>query len=93
MTSPRFRNVRDVAELESVREDFITQGYTVKEEGQTTLLMKKKSWGSAAGWIVTIIVALILAIFTFGFSFIIPLAYAIYAHYTASEVLVRIVAA
>ena len=92
MTSPRFRNVRDVAELESVREDFITQGYTVKEEGQTTLLMKKKSWGSAAGWIVTLVIAVILAIFTFGFSFIIPLAYAIYAHYTASEVLVRIVA-
>ena len=92
MTSPRFRDVKDKDDMERVRDDFMTQGYTVKEEGQTTLLMKKKSWGSAAGWIVTLVVALILAVFTFGFSFIIPLAYAIYAHYTASEVLVRIVA-
>ena len=92
MSSPRFRNVRDIEELEAVREDFITQGYIVKDEGQNSTLLKKKSWGSAAGWIVTLIVAVILAFFTVGFSFIIPLAYAIYAHYTAPEVLVRIVA-
>ena len=55
--------------------------------------MKKKSWGSAAGWIVSLIVALVLAVFTVGLSFIIPIAYAILAHYTAPEVLIRIVAA
>ena len=69
----------------------MTQGYTVKEEGQLSLLMKKKSWGSAAGWIVALVIALILAVFTLGFSFIIPLGYAIFAHYNAPEVLIRIV--
>jgi len=91
MVSPRFRDVKTRDELERVRDDFMTQGYTVKEEGQQTLLMKKKSWGSAAGWIVTLVVALILAIFTLGLSFIIPVAYAIFAHYNAAEVLIRIV--
>ena len=92
MVAPRFRDVRDKDEMERVRDDFMTQGYTVKEEGQLSLLMKKKSWGSAAGWIVSIVIALILTVFTFGLSWIIPIAYAIYAHYAASEVLIRIVA-
>jgi hypothetical protein len=79
--------------MDALRDDFITQGYTVKEEGENSILMKKKSWGSAAGWIVSLIVALVLAVFTVGISFIIPLAYAIFAHYNAPEVLIRIVAA
>jgi len=90
MTSPRFRNVADAKEMEVVRDDFLTQGYSVKEEGQTSLLLKKKSWGSAAGWIVSIVVASLLTLFTFGLSWVIPIVYAIYAHYTASEVLLRI---
>jgi hypothetical protein len=91
MVSPRFRDVKDKDEMERTRDDFMTQGYTVKEEGQLSLLMKKKSWGSAAGWIVSLVVAVILAIFTVGLSFIIPLGYAIFAHYNAAEVLIRIV--
>lgn len=93
MSSPRFRNARDYDDMDALRDDFITQGYTVKEEGENSILMKKKSWGSAAGWIVSLIVALVLAVFTVGISFIIPLAYAIFAHYNAPEVLIRIVAA
>ena len=92
MVSPRFRNARDFDDMDALRDDFITQGYTVKNEGETSILMKKKSWGSAAGWIVSLIVALVLAVFTVGLSFIIPIAYAILAHYTAPEVLIRIVA-
>ena len=77
MVSPRFRNARDFDDMDALRDDFITQGYTVKNEGETSILMKKKSWGSAAGWIVSLIVALVLAVFTVGLSFIIPIAYAI----------------
>ena len=58
----------------------------------TLLLIFEKSWGSAAGWIVSLIVATVLAIFTVGLSYIIPIAYAIVAHYNAPEVLIRIVA-
>ena len=92
MVSPRIRDVNDKDEMARVIDDFMTQGYTIKDQATNTTLLKKKSWGSAAGWIVTIIVALVRAVFTVGFSFIIPLAYAIYAHYTAAEVLVRIAA-
>ena len=90
MVSPRIREVADDAEMDRVVDDFMTQGFTVKEGGIATVLLKKKSWGSGAGWIVSIVVALILAIFTFGISFIIPIVYAIYAHYSAPEVLLRI---
>jgi hypothetical protein len=90
MVSPRIREVADKAEMDRVVDDFMTQGFTVKEEGSSTVLLKKKSWGSAAGWIVSIVVALILAVFTFGISFVIPIVYAVYAHYNAPEVLLRI---
>lgn len=91
MVSPRFRDVKNKDEMERVRDDFMTQGFTVKDEGQMSILMKKKTWGSAAGWIVSLVVAVILAIFTFGISFVIPLAFAIFSHYNAPEVLIRIV--
>jgi hypothetical protein len=91
MVSPRIREVCGKAEMDKLVDDFMTQGFTIKEEGSQTVLLKKKSWGSGAGWIVSIVVALLLSVLTFGFSFLIPIAYAIYAHYTAAEVLLRIV--
>ena len=93
MVSPRIRDVNDKDEMARVIDDFMTQGYSIKDQGTNTALLKKKSWGSAAGWIVSIIVALVLTVFTVGISWIIPIVYAIYAHYAAPEVLVRIVAA
>ena len=92
MVSPRIRDVNDKDEMARVIDDFMTQGYSIKDQGTNTALLKKKSWGSAAGWIVSLIVALVLAVFTVGLSFIIPIAYAIVAHYNAPEVLIRIVA-
>ena len=89
MVSPRIREVADKAEMDRVVDDFMTQGFTVKEEGSSTVLLKKKSWGSGAGWIVSIVVALLLSIPTIGISFIIPVIYATYAHYNAPEVLLR----
>jgi hypothetical protein len=69
----------------------MTQGYTIKDQGMDTTLMKKKTWGSAAGIIVSIILGIIVAIFTVGIGLVIIPAYIIYAHYTAPEVLLRIV--
>jgi hypothetical protein len=90
MVAPRIREVADKVEMDRVMDDFMTQNYTVKDQGQQTILLKKKSWGSGAGWIVSIVVALILAVFTFGISFVIPIVYAVYAHYNAPEVLLRL---
>jgi len=89
MVAPRIREVADKKEMDRVTDDFMTQGYTIKEQGTTTTLLKKKTWGSAAGWIVSLILAIVLTIFTYGFSWLIPIAYAVYAHYNSAEVLLR----
>jgi uncharacterized membrane protein YjgN (DUF898 family) len=90
MVSPRIREVADDKEMARVIDDFMTQGYTVKESGERSALLKKKSWGSGAGIIVSIVLAAILTVFTLGISWLIPIVYAIYAHYAAPEVLIRL---
>ena len=87
MVNPRIRDTLTKKEYDQLVDDFMTQGYDIKSEGETNTLLKKRSYGSAAGWIVSIILALILS-WTFIGLFI-PVVYAIYAHYTAPEVLVR----
>jgi len=87
MVNPRIRDTLDKKEYDQLVDDFITTGYEIKEQGETNTLLKKKSWGSAAGWIVSILLALILSWTIIGL--FIPVVYAIYAHYTAPEVLVR----
>jgi hypothetical protein len=89
MTNPRIREVATRKEMDQVTDDFMTQGYIIKDSGVSTTLLKKKSWGSAAGWIVAIIVALVLTVFTMGISWLLPVVYGIYAHYNAPEVLLR----
>jgi hypothetical protein len=91
MPTVRFRNVADMDSLESVRDDFITQGYVIKSEGEKGVLMTKHPWGSAAGWLIAIVIALILAILGLApISIILLVAYVLYSHYTAPEVMIRI---
>ena len=47
----RIRRVKTKRELEEVRDDFITQGYKVKAEGNTSTVMEKKYNGSTGGHI------------------------------------------
>jgi hypothetical protein len=89
LVSPRIREVQDKQEMQRVVDDFMTQGYTIKDQGIDTTLMKKKSWGSAVGIIVSIILGIIVAIFTVGLGLLIIPAYIVYAHYAAPEVLLR----
>ena len=95
MVSPRIREVQDKQEMQRVVDDFMTQGYTIKEQGIETTLLKKKTWGSAAGIIVSIILMLLIDITIVGilFSWVIPVGYVLYAHYNAPEVLLRMVGA
>jgi hypothetical protein len=86
----RIREVNSKDDMAKVIDDYITTGYGVKESGSNSALMQKKTWGSAAGWIVSIVVALLLSIPTIGFSLLILLVYPIYAHYTSDKVMVRI---
>ena len=42
MVSPRIRDVAEAKEMARVIDDFMTQGYTIKEQGTGTVLLKKK---------------------------------------------------
>jgi hypothetical protein len=81
--------------MQRVVDDFMTQGYTIKDQGMDTTLLKKKTWGSATGIIVSLVLMVVVGVVTvfvgFLFSWIIPVAYVIYAHYSAPEVLLRTV--
>lgn len=80
----RIRRVDDEREMEKVTDDFITQGYTVKNQGQRSTMMKKSTWGSGSGHL---IVALFTIWFTLGVG---NLIYAVYKHFTAEEVKIQV---
>jgi hypothetical protein len=83
MAAPRIRHTKTQTETESVRDDFMTQGYTVMSEGTNSVLMRKNSWGSVGGHVV---VALLTVWWTFGIG---NLVYAAVAHYTAEQVMIK----
>ena len=84
MSAPRFRNVLTQRELQGIRDDMITAGYTVINEGESTVLLRRNTWGSMGAHI-------LLLIFTgwwlIGLG---NLIYALIAHYTADQVLIRV---
>lgn len=65
-------------------DDYMTQGYEIIEQGQTTAMVRRKTWGSAGGHVLW---ALLTVWFTFGFG---NLAYALVAHYNAEKVMLKI---
>jgi hypothetical protein len=76
--------VDDIKEMEQVTEDFLTRGYKVKQEGQKSTMVKKKSWGSGAGHLV---IAALTIWWTVGLG---NVAYAIYKNLTAEEVQIKV---
>jgi cytochrome c-type biogenesis protein CcmH/NrfG len=93
MVSPRIREVSDNKEMARLVDDFMTQGYTTTEQGAALTLMKKKPWGSAAGWIVVFVVVILLSIpqpTIVWLVWVLLPAYVLYAHYTAHGVLIRV---
>jgi hypothetical protein len=73
--------------MESVRDDFITQGYSVKSTGENTTMLSNAGWGSLSGHIV---VGLLTAWWTLGIG---NLVYAVVAHNKGDEVLIKLDAA
>jgi hypothetical protein len=70
--------------MEKVVDDFITQGYKVKNQGERSTMMQKHTWGSGSGHLV---VAVLTIWWTLGIG---NVAYAIYKHYTAEEVQIQV---
>ncbi|WP_408959821.1 hypothetical protein [Natrinema sp. 74] len=80
----RIRRVDDKREMERVIDDFITQGYKVKNQGERSTLMKKKTWGSGG---THLIIGILTVWWTLGIG---NLAYAIYKYFTAEEVQIKV---
>lgn len=83
MATTRIRHAKNTAELEAVRDDYITQGYSVSNEGQNSTVLKKSSWGTLSGHI---LVALFTVWWTLGIG---NLVYALIVH-KEDEVMIKV---
>jgi len=84
MAAPRLRKAGSKKELESVIDDYITQGYELINRGESSALLRKKTWGSPGGHLLCVVLT---GIFTFGIG---NAAYATYAHFNAEQVMVKL---
>ena len=84
MPAPRLRRVGSKKEFENMLDDFAIQGYEIVEQGQTTAMVRRKTWGSAGGHVLW---GLLTFWFTLGLG---NLVYAIAAHYNAEKVMLKI---
>ncbi len=84
MGAPRLRRVASKQEMENLLDDYITQGYEITEQGESTAMVRRKTWGSAGGHILWLVVT---GWFSFGLG---NLVYALVAHYNAEQVMVKV---
>lgn len=80
----RVRRVEDRTELDESVDEFITRGYRVKSEGETSALLKERDWGDSG---THLILAVLTGWWTFGLS---NALYAIYKYATAEEVVIKL---
>ncbi len=80
----RIRRVDDRKEMERVIDDFITQGYKVKSQGERSTMMKKKDYGSGGAHL------LIFIFLGWWTLFIANAVYAAYKYFTGDEVQIKV---
>lgn len=80
----RIRRVDDQREMEKVIDDFVTQGYKIKSQGERTAMMKKKNFGSVG---VHILILIFVGWWTLGIA---NAVYAAYKYFTADEVQIKV---
>ena len=81
---PRIRRVDDEREMEKVVDDFVTQGYKIKNQGQTSTMMKEKDYGGGAAHLI------ILVIFGWWTLGIANALWAAFKYFTSDEVKIAI---
>jgi hypothetical protein len=84
MAAPRLRRVSSKKEMESVIDDLVTQGHSILNRGEGSALLRKDTWGSGGGQLLW---ALLTVWCTLGLG---NLGYALFAHYTAEQVFVKL---
>ncbi len=80
----RLRRVGTKSEMESLLDDYITQGYAIVEQGERTVMVRKKTWGTTGGHVLW---AFLTAWWTLGLG---NLTYALIAHYGAEQILLKL---
>ena len=86
----RIRRFSSEMEMERWIDEMVTLGYDVKDRAVGAAILKKKTWGDVVVIIVLLVIALVLAIFTLGLSFLLPIAYIVFKHQTAETIEVKI---
>ena len=84
MPAPRLRRVGSKRELENLIDDYVVRSYEIVEQGQTSVMLRRKTWGSVGGHVLW---AFLTFWWTVGLG---NLAYALVAHYNAERVLLKI---
>ena len=84
MAAPRLRRVSSKREMENLVDDYLTQGYEILNQGELSAMVRKKTWGSVGGHVLW---ALLTGWFSLGGG---NLVYAVVAHYTAEQVMVKV---
>ena len=84
MAAPRLRKVSSRKEFDQVLDDYLTQGYEVINQGESSALLRKKTWGTSGGHVLWLLLTVWC---TAGLG---NLVYALVAHYTAEQVMLRL---
>lgn len=84
MAEPRLRRAQTRPEFETAVDDYVTQGYDILSRGDTTALVRRKTWGTGG---THALVAFLTIWWTFGLG---NLLYALLAHSSAEKVLIRL---
>jgi len=83
MAVSRIRRVSSTKEMEALIDDFITQGYVIVSSGESSAMLRKRTWGTFIGHFI----CLPLNLFSLGFANVI---YALIAHYNAEKVMIKV---
>lgn len=80
----RVRRVADRREMERSVDEFVTRGYTIKSESETSVRLQQRDWGDAD---VHLVLAALTGWWTFGLA---NALYAVYKRATADEIVVKL---
>ena len=80
----RVRRVEDRSEMDREIDEYVTRGYRIMSQGETSARLKERDWGDGGAHL---IIAALSAWWTFGLS---NALYAIYKYVTAEEVLITV---
>jgi len=98
---PRIRRVQSQREQDKLVDEFITRGYTIKEQGQFTAKVKEKDWGEVIVHVFVFFGALLVGAMIFSAANLAPggiwlfalasnVIYGGYCRYTANTVIIKV---